>query len=49
LPGGLGLLDAPGCQRTLRIAWREDAYLPAAARSFRDFAIRTFRERPPSD
>lgn len=48
-PVGWVRLDAPGCQRTLRIAWREDAYLPAAARSFCDFAISTFRERPPSD
>jgi DNA-binding transcriptional LysR family regulator len=42
-------IDATGCQRTLRISWREDAYLPAAARSFRDFAVSFFRERPPSD
>jgi DNA-binding transcriptional LysR family regulator len=48
-PVGWVRLDDPRCRRTLRIAWREDAYLPAAARSFRDFAITAFRERPPSD
>ncbi len=48
-PVGWVHLDAPGCQRTLRIAWREDAYLPAAARSFRDFAISHFRGQPARD
>jgi DNA-binding transcriptional LysR family regulator len=36
-------LDAPGCRRRLSLAWREDAYLSAAARTFRDYAISHFR------
>jgi DNA-binding transcriptional LysR family regulator len=40
-------LDAPGCQRTLSIAWRRDAYLSTAARQFRDFAVGYFA-RPPA-
>jgi DNA-binding transcriptional LysR family regulator len=40
-------LDAPDCQRTLRLAWRRDAYLSAAAREFRDFAVGYF-DRPPA-
>jgi DNA-binding transcriptional LysR family regulator len=40
-------LDAPDCQRTLRLAWRRDAYLSAAAREFRDFAAGYFA-RPPA-
>jgi DNA-binding transcriptional LysR family regulator len=39
-------LQADGCRRTLSIVWREDAYLSAAARSFRDFAIGHFHGRP---
>jgi DNA-binding transcriptional LysR family regulator len=41
-------LDAPGCQRTLSIVWRRDAYLSAAARGFRDFAINHFRRSQPA-
>jgi DNA-binding transcriptional LysR family regulator len=42
-------LDAPGCRRTLSLAWREDAYLSAAARAFRDFAIDHFRRQPAAE
>jgi DNA-binding transcriptional LysR family regulator len=42
-------LDAPGCRRTLSVVWRRDAYLSAAARGFRDFAINHFRRRPAPD
>jgi DNA-binding transcriptional LysR family regulator len=42
-------LDAPGCQRTLRIAWRRDAYLSTAARQFRDFAVSHFTRQPAVD
>lgn len=42
-------LDAVRCSRTLSITWREDTYLPAAARAFRDFAVSWFRQRPPVD
>jgi DNA-binding transcriptional LysR family regulator len=48
-PVGWVRVDAPGCQRTLRIAWRAGAYLPAAARSFRDFAVSYFREWSPEE
>jgi DNA-binding transcriptional LysR family regulator len=48
-PVGWLHLDAPGCQRTLRIAWRRDAYLSAAARQFRDFAASHFGRQPPVD
>ena len=48
-PVGWLHLDAPGCQRTLRIAWRRDAYLSAAARQFRDFAVSHFGRQPPVD
>jgi DNA-binding transcriptional LysR family regulator len=41
-------LRAPGCRRTLRLVWRRDAYLSAAARSFRDFAVGHFRRQPGS-
>ena len=41
-------LDAPGCQRTLSIVWRQDAYLSAAARGFRDVAVRHFRRSGPA-
>lgn len=42
-------LDAPGCRRTLSAVWREDAYLSAAARAFRDFATGHFRRWPGGD
>lgn len=42
-------LDEPGCQRTLSLAWRRDAYLSAAARQFRDFAVSHFARRPVPD
>jgi DNA-binding transcriptional LysR family regulator len=41
-------LDAPGCQRTLSVVWRRDAYLSAAARGFRDFAVSHFRRSGPA-
>jgi DNA-binding transcriptional LysR family regulator len=41
-------LDAPGCERTLSVVWRRDAYLSAAARGFRDFAVRYFRRAGPA-
>jgi DNA-binding transcriptional LysR family regulator len=31
-------VDAPDCRRVLRLVWREDAYLSAAAQRFRDVA-----------
>jgi DNA-binding transcriptional LysR family regulator len=48
-PVGWLHLDAPGCQRTLRIAWRRDAYLSTAARQFRDFAVSHFARQPATD
>jgi len=36
-------LDAPGCRRTLSLVWRDDAYLPAAARALSEFAVGYFR------
>jgi DNA-binding transcriptional LysR family regulator len=48
-PVGWLHLDAPGCQRTLRIAWRRDVYLSAAARRFRDFAVSHFARQPAVD
>jgi DNA-binding transcriptional LysR family regulator len=44
-----GNLDARGCQRTLSIAWRRDAYLSTAARQFRDFAAGHFARQPALD
>jgi DNA-binding transcriptional LysR family regulator len=41
-------LDAPGCRRTLSVVWRRDAYLSAAARGFRDFAVSHFRRSGPA-
>lgn len=35
-------LDTPGCQRTLRLVRREEAYLPAAARRLADLAVERF-------
>jgi DNA-binding transcriptional LysR family regulator len=37
-PVGWLRLDVPDCRRTLCVVWREDTYLSAAARGFRDFA-----------
>lgn len=42
-------LDARGCERTLSIAWRRDAYLSTAARQFRDFAVGHFARQPALD
>jgi DNA-binding transcriptional LysR family regulator len=42
-------VNDPDCQRTLRIAWRRDAYLSTAARRFRDFAVSHFARRPALD
>jgi DNA-binding transcriptional LysR family regulator len=39
-------LDAAGCRRTLSLVWRRDAYLSAAARHFRDFAMGQLRQQP---
>jgi DNA-binding transcriptional LysR family regulator len=36
-------LDAPGCQRTLSLAWRADAYLSAAARALTALATSHFQ------
>lgn len=41
-PVGWLHLDVP-CQRTLSLAWRADAYRPAAARALTDFAAGYFR------
>ncbi len=41
-------LDTPGCRRTLSVVWRRDAYLSAAARGFRDFAVSHFRRSGPA-
>ncbi|MEV0143812.1 MULTISPECIES: LysR substrate-binding domain-containing protein [unclassified Nonomuraea] len=35
-------LDAPDCERVLRLVWRERAYLSAAARLFRDHLMASF-------
>ncbi|MEV6670052.1 LysR substrate-binding domain-containing protein [Streptomyces sp. NPDC051162] len=35
-------LDAPGCQRTLTLAWRQDAYLSPAALDFRQLSLEQF-------
>ncbi len=35
-------LDTPDCSRSLTLAWRQGAYLSAAAQYFRDFAIAHF-------
>ncbi|PXX58673.1 transcriptional regulator [Nocardia tenerifensis] len=32
-------VDAPGCERTLSVVWRDDAYLSVAAQRLRDFAM----------
>ncbi len=37
-------LDVPDCRRVLRVVWRGDTYLSAAARRFRDLAERHYRE-----
>lgn len=42
-------LDAPGCERTLSLVWREDAYLSTAASCFQDFAGSHLRQRPTVD
>ncbi|MGH9101939.1 MAG: LysR family transcriptional regulator [Acidimicrobiales bacterium] len=41
-------LDAPSPRRTVRLVWRDDAYLSTAARRFRDGAIEHLRD-PPGD
>jgi DNA-binding transcriptional LysR family regulator len=35
-------VDEPDCHRVLRVAWRHDAYLSAAAQHFRDHALNHF-------
>jgi DNA-binding transcriptional LysR family regulator len=45
-PVGWLHLDTPECWRTLSAVWREDAYLSAAARALRDFAVEHFRRWP---
>lgn len=42
-------LDAPDCRRTLSLVWREDAFMPDAARRFRDFAITQTRQHLTED
>lgn len=42
-------LDVPDCRRTLRLVWRDDAYLPEAARRFREIALHHFREAGHTD
>ncbi|HEX6447277.1 MAG TPA: LysR substrate-binding domain-containing protein [Streptosporangiales bacterium] len=39
-------LDSPHARRTLRLVWRENAYLSAAARRFRELALQRFRPAP---
>jgi DNA-binding transcriptional LysR family regulator len=39
-------VEAPSCQRILALAWREDRYLSAAARLFRQFMIDYFARLP---
>jgi DNA-binding transcriptional LysR family regulator len=39
-------IEAPTCQRTLQLAWRDDRYLSAAARQFRAFVIAYFARLP---
>ncbi|ANN17299.1 LysR family transcriptional regulator [Amycolatopsis orientalis] len=36
-------VDDPECRRVLSVAWREDTYLSAAARRFRDHTVEHFR------
>jgi DNA-binding transcriptional LysR family regulator len=46
-PGPVPLqIEAPTCQRILRLAWRDDRYLSAAARQFRAFVIAYFARLP---
>ncbi|MCM6774585.1 LysR substrate-binding domain-containing protein [Nocardia sp. CDC159] len=40
-------VDDPGCQRTLRLVWREDAYSSGAAARFRDLVIARYRDPAP--
>jgi DNA-binding transcriptional LysR family regulator len=37
-------LDAANCRRNLRLVWRRDAYLSAAAREFREAAVEHFAD-----
>lgn len=39
-------IDAPGCERTLSVVWREDSYLSAAAAALRDFVSAYYDDRP---
>jgi len=39
-------VEDPDCSRTLRLAWRDGAFLSLAARRFRDLAVETFRGFP---
>lgn len=38
-------IDAPGCERTLSVVWREDSYLSAAAAALRDFVAAYYDDR----
>jgi DNA-binding transcriptional LysR family regulator len=38
-------LKAPECRRTLSVVWRNDTYVSAAARHFREFTIDHFHRR----
>lgn len=42
-PVGWLHINTPNCRRTLRLVWRQDAYLSIAARQFRDFASKQLR------
>ena len=39
-------IEAPTCPRILRLAWRDDRFLSAAARQFREFVIAYFARLP---
>ncbi|MEV0275169.1 LysR substrate-binding domain-containing protein [Streptomyces sp. NPDC050610] len=47
-PVALLRLDAPHCDRTLSLVWRDDIYLSAAARKFRSLAVER-KGRPPTE
>jgi DNA-binding transcriptional LysR family regulator len=48
-PVGWLHVDKPECRRTLSLVWRQGTYLSAAARGFRDFAVRHFRPKADDD
>src|SRR5262249_58501638 len=39
-------ITEPVCQRTVSLVWREDRYLSAAARRFRQFVVEYFASSP---